>query len=314
MSSLTGSPDSVWSLPKAVDAMAAAARQAGVPSGLWLAGFVYSGLSLGWTFGVTIAFPLLRATADSDWIESAMMLRPIGLPRLLIDPLEVVSRGQWPLLIILLFISFRLVAGLARLSPAETWKHERGQRRAPRLRQAWRMGKGVTRAAIGLWTQILMMMFGAALIFIGPVRLLVEFGNLEGDNPFTVLFTGASIALVLVYSFLLSVLFQIALHSLVQNRRGVGSALLHAWRIAKNDPLATTRAILIDSVLYLTVLSFHLLYYMVFQLNASGMGWPILIPAIVVEAFAGCTRCAYWARAYRALGGLSTTAEEAPTM
>ena len=128
------------------------------------------------------------------------------------------------------------------------------------------------------------------------------------------LFTGASIALILVYSFLLSVLFQIALHSLVQNRRGVGSALLHAWRIAKNDPLATTRAIMIDSVLYLTVLSFHVLYFMVFQLNTDDMGWPIRLPAIAVEAFAGCTRCAYWARAYRALGGLSTASEEAPTM
>jgi hypothetical protein len=34
--------------------------------------------------------------------------------------------------------------------------------------------------------------------------------------------------------------------------------------------------------------------------------YAVAILAALLDAFAGCTRCAYWARAYRALGGLST--------
>jgi len=313
MSSLRGDERAVWALPRAVDAMAEAARQAGKPSALWFAGFGYQGLSLGWTFGVTIALPLLIAAApNAAWLQSALFARPTGISSI-IDPLTVFRDGEWPVFIVLMFVFFRLVTGLARLSPGRAWDEAREDRRTPRLRAAWALGKGVTLSAIGLWTQILMMMFGAALLFIGPVKLLADLGGPEPDNPFTVLFSGASIALILVYSFLLSILFQLALHSLVQNRRGVGSALLHAWRIAKNDPLATVRATLIDSVLYFTVVALLVTYFVVVNLNER-TSLVLILPAALLESFAGCTRCAYWARAYRALGGLSTAEEEAPTI
>ena len=115
--------------------------------------------------------------------------------------------------------------------------------------------------------------------------------------------------MMLVYSFLLSILFQIALHSLVQNRRGVGSSLLHAWRIAKNDPMATARATLVDAVLCLTIIAIHLVGSL--SLRIEILGIPLIVVfVLIVDSFAGCTRCAYWARAYQALGGISTLTEE----
>ena len=104
---------------------------------------------------------------------------------------------------------------------------------------------------------------------------------------------------------MLSVLFQLALHSLAQNRRGAASALQHAWRIARNDPAATARATAVDAVLYFTILS------LVVGLKAvqHALSLPeilLSIPYLVLVGFGGCARCAFWARAYQSLGGIRT--------
>ena len=137
--------------------------------------------------------------------------------------------------------------------------------------------------------------------------------GLGPDNPVTVLIAGAVGVAIYVYGFVLSVLFQIALHSLVQNRRGVGSALLHAWRIAKNDPMATVRATVVDAIVFLVAWTTIFVY-----LELLGTlplpriaGLVTVIPAFALEGLIGCARCAYWARAYEALGGISTLPTEA---
>jgi hypothetical protein len=113
-----------------------------------------------------------------------------------------------------------------------------------------------------------------------------------------------------IYGFLLSVLFQLSLHSLVRNRRGVGSALLHAWRIARNDPFATTRAVLVDAVLYVTVLAVHGVVWLAWSLSGE-LVLLLLVPlSLCIEAIVGGTRCAYWSSAYEGLGGISTVDDQ----
>lgn len=305
MSTLRGTPDSAWTLPQAADAMAESARQAGRPGGIWLAGLGYQILNLGWTFGALIGIPMIRAALpEMNWFGGDVTsFGPFAI-HWRRDLLHwIMDAGPWVSILYLpiILILFRFVTGLARISTARDWQVAAERGHTPRLRKAWFAGRGQTRATVGLWLQIVLMMLGAILLFVGPAQLLVSLLHLTAF--FSSLLAGVALALVFVYSFILSILFQIALHSLVQNRRGAGSALLHAWRIARNDPMATARATAVDAVLYVTVLV--LISAAVLSLSWLSV-YAVAVLAALLDAFAGCTRCAYWARAYRALGGLST--------
>ncbi|MFT5155218.1 MAG: hypothetical protein ACI841_005229, partial [Planctomycetota bacterium] len=279
------------SLARFLDRMVEAARQAAVPSSLWLAGIIYQGFSLGWTFGITIALPMLEEAMPDGSPFSKLELwgRTVSFtPLIRTDSIMDLRGGGW-IALLLIPIFFRLVSGLAMIAPASRWETARGTGRAPSLRQAWRGGSGFARSACGLWIQIVLMMFAAALLFIGPTRLLFDYLKLDGNGAPAVLATGVCIALVIFYGFVLTVLFQIALHSLVQNRRGVGSALLHAWRIAKNDPMATVRATMVDAFLFAGVAVGLGLYLFLLGLVAPIIPPPVrgllILPAILVEAW-----------------------------
>jgi hypothetical protein len=111
---------------------------------------------------------------------------------------------------------------------------------------------------------------------------------------------------------ILSLLQQLALQSLVHNRRGVGSALQHAWSILRQDPWAGGRTMTGEILLAVLALvlggAMHLLS--IGPLIALG---PFAAPAVLLLKLAafgftcllGVTRACYWAAAYRALGGLS---------
>ncbi len=319
-------PSTRLSLARAIEALARAARQGSRPGSIWIVGLIYQGLSLGWTFGFTVALPIARAVLPE---QSRKIFQGLTLPRWVsgfFDPLELWNRAEgprWPLLIVLLLVflaPFRLVAGLARVAPVESWTSARARRPVPSLANAWRAGKGLSRSALGLWTQVLWMMFLAALFFVGPSQVLLSTLAIGENHPVRALLYGLVIALIAVYGFVLTVLFQLALHSLVQNRRGVGSALLHAWRIVRNDPTATGRATVVDLVLYLVVNAFqwgligvtalaaHLVELAGMQTATYLVALPGIVLVLALEAFTGCTRCAFWAQAYRSLGGLSTLA------
>jgi hypothetical protein len=98
----------------------------------------------------------------------------------------------------------------------------------------------------------------------------------------------------------MAVLTQLALHSLAHNKRGIGSALLHGWRIMRHDVPATVRAVLVDVLLTVAILLVTTMVGSVIPLDA--VDWML---SITLAGFAGVARAAYWARAYRALGGLS---------
>jgi hypothetical protein len=313
MSMLRGDPgSSTWTLPSSIDALAAAARQAGRPSSAWLAGIAYQLVVLGWFSGAAVAGPVLQGSFMEVGAEflSEGPLRWSWLPGL--EHLAIALRrhpANALFLLPLILLLFRVTAGLILLTPTGA----RGERtaRVPGLRKAWRGGRGATLSGLALWVQFVLMMFGATLLFVGPAQLFVRFVHLDKFGALTAILAGVLIGLLMVYSFLLSILFQIALHSLVRNRRGVGSAVQHAWRIARNDPMGAGRAAAADAVLTTTVVVLQVGLTMVTAL----LNLPqvvLWVPTVALLGFAGLARCAFWAQVYQALGGLSTLEEGMP--
>jgi hypothetical protein len=110
--------------------------------------------------------------------------------------------------------------------------------------------------------------------------------------------------LLLVYAAVLMVLNQLALHSLAHNRRGVSSALTHAWRLVRASPTSAFRATLVDFALAVGVAA---LSWMLLHVAGSvpGTGWLEALGVLLLLGFAGVARAGFWGRAYRALGGMS---------
>jgi hypothetical protein len=309
MSTLIGTESDRWSLPRAIDALAESARQAGHPGWVWVAGFFYPtltlGLDLGWDSPLMVSInsainSLSPADEAAGAIAKLMKLLPMGA--LLVFFVS-------PCLGIFFLPFFRLIAGLARLGPARAWDGARGTRGTPRLRTVWKAGSGLVLSTFGLWLQ-LALMFGAALL-VGslPASILATAIENPTGNPASVVLTGAIIVPILVilmsYALTLSVLNQLALHSLAHNRRGVYSALLHGWRIMRNDPWATARAVMVDLVLFLTILMAWRMFTGFSELFGQAGHVLASIAKVLLTSFAGVARAGYWARAYRALGGLS---------
>jgi hypothetical protein len=312
MSSLRGVPgtDSL-TLQGSIDALAAAARRAGRPGTVWLGGIAYQLVVLGWFSGAAVAGPVLQDSfinVRGSFLETGT-LRWRWLPGLeeMMFTLRSGTKGSL-LLVPFALLLFRMAGGLARVAAPQRW-NEDGRR--PGWRRLWRGGKGLTVSGFALWLQFLLMMFGATLLFIGPAQLFVSFVHLDELGALTAILSGVLLVLLLVYSFLLSVLFQIALHSLVANRRGVGSAVLHAWRIAKNDPMGTARAAAADALLTAAVAGLQLCMV----IAAALLHLPAMllwIPLLGMLGLVGVARCIFWAQVYRTLGGISTLDPDVP--
>jgi len=316
VSVLLGRPDDRLSLPRAVDALLDAARRAGRPSLLWLAGVLYPSLNL----NVDLLRGILALIQQVTGIEIPMAgemgrfvtLFAPGIPGVNLGDsvgheLEVVL-GLLPLLL----LCYRLIVGLAKVSDplhaptsavmvagaGSSGLSERGSA----LRRAWNEGKGLALVGLGLWGTLLLLLFGATLVLIGPLVALLKFLDLA---RFSAVFAGLLLpllVLVLAYAAVLMVVNQLALHSLAHNRRGVASALTHAWRLVRTSPLGALRATLVDLVLFVSVL----LIDAVFIRNFAGHSPLSFTLELALFGFAGVTRAGYWARTYRALGGLSS--------
>jgi multisubunit Na+/H+ antiporter MnhE subunit len=73
----------------------------------------------------------------------------------------------------------------------------------------------------------------------------------------------------------------------------------------RNDGWATARAVLVDLLLFATVATiWGAVSEMTRFLGHTGLTIAAIVK-LVLTGFAGVTRAGYWARAYRALGGLS---------
>jgi hypothetical protein len=292
MSTLIGAAHERWPLARAIDALGDAARQAGAPGLIWVAGIFYPAISL--SLGNSGEIALIQ-------VKNGELARPTWNLGSLRDPWMGLPLAALPL-----FLPFvmRLIVGLARISSPQRWSELKGARRAPRLRDAWHAGKGLSLSSFGLWLQLIVMLVGAAIILLVPPYFFLLGIGLRGKYLLLAALMGPFIAVLLIYGLLLSVLYQLALQSLAQNRRGVASAIHHAWRIARNDPWATTRAVVVDFLLYLTTV--FLITLLSLALLVTVIGIPLLFPLpFILLGFAGTTRACYWARTYRVLGGLS---------
>jgi hypothetical protein len=312
MSSLIGTESERWSLARAIDALSESARQAGHPGLVWIAGFVYPtltlGLDLGWDGPLTHSINSIRLDLGVPGPNPGGAGEILHLLRSL-PQFVLVLFAFLPCVGVGLLPFFRLTAGLARIGPARAWQAACDHRRAPRLRTVWRAGKGLMLPTFGLWIQLALMIGGAFLLCALPVSALASVIGSPADDLASAALMGAllvPIVLVLMsYAMALSVLNQLALHSLAHNRRGVYSALLHGWRIMRNDGWATARAVLVDLILFLTiVLGWRMFTGFADVLGKTGNVLSVTAK-VLLTGFAGVVRAGYWARAYRALGGLS---------
>ena len=286
--SLVGAQDDRWSLARAIDALGASARQVGAPGAIWLAGLVYPTLSLGFAN----LFELGLRYDETGGHLQARLLGEFSRPE-----------DYWALIPIALVLPvlMRFVSGLARISTPQVWVELTRTRRAPRLRDAWAAGRGHAFAALALWIQLVLMVAVAAVALLVPPFFFLRGTGLEETSIPFLLLLGPFVGVWLIYGLLVSVIYQLALHSLAQNHRGVASALIHGWRIARHDPWATARAVLVDFLLYVTMMFLTFALSMILLITCIG---PVLV-WLLLPGFTGLARAAYWARAYRALGGLS---------
>jgi hypothetical protein len=171
--------------------------------------------------------------------------------------------------------------------------------RPPHLKRLWEEGKGLAMVAFGLWGMLLLLLFGAMLVLIAPMVALLKLIDLARFSALSAGLLLPVLVLVLAYASVLMVLNQLALHSLAHNRRGVASALTHAWRLVRASPFGALRATLVDFVLFLSVLVVDVIFARVLFPGLEG------VVVLCLYGFAGVTRAGFWARTYRALGGLS---------
>jgi len=299
VSSLVGSPQDRLSLARAVDALADAARRAGRPAPVWLVGVLYPGLNL----NVDLVRTVLALVQEFSGlhIPGAGDVGPIVTlfaPNLqLVTPAGSSVASIGPVAILFFLIVYRPVVGLARLS--DPTRGSTARERSPTLRAVWREGKGQALVAFGLWAMLLALLLAAMLVLIGPVVALMKMPGLGDVAPVFAGLLLPVLLLILAYAAVLMVLNQLALHSLAHNQRGAASALTHAWRLVRADPMGALRASIVDFVLFLTVIVVG---------RVAGVALPAVLQdllALALYGFVGVARAGYWARAYRALGGLS---------
>jgi hypothetical protein len=295
-----------------------------------LSGLAYQSVVLGGTFGVIVFAPVmdkaLPGVGQAILDKMGRTLQVVPEVDSLLDQVMDMGVVSGVLFVPFALLLFRLAAGLGNLSSQDHWDKARGKRPMPTLRAAWKAGRGFSRAGLGMWLLFPLMMFIATVFFVGPIHLFMGSTDLSGLRFLGTLTAGGLIALLMAYSFLLSILFQLSLQSLVRNRRGVGSAIQHAWRLVKASPRRVLRATAVDMALLLTTVMVHLaLIYalpgsstsraglsapepnpVILQEPSSWIGLPITLAIAILYAVMGCARSGFWTRAYFTLGGIST--------
>lgn len=305
MSRFTESPDGRWPLAAAIDDLVDAVRRAARPGWIWIAGLLYPSVTM--TYGT--------GGWSDDWESlttwSAFATSPDGLTDV---AGAVVLQGL--LLLPLVFLWARLNAGLARLAPPEMWRRHGDAGGPPGLGDAWVAGRGMTKSVFWMRVSLGALRLGLIVLMSMPTifawGVIAELGSADVADVALAVLALPLLALLLVYNLLLSMLLQLGLHSLAHNRRGVASALQHAWSLVRHDPWAASRALVGELVIWSTVSILSLAVVLALGLAAALIG-PLVIPAgivaglglVAVAGLVGVARALFWSRAYRALGGLS---------
>jgi len=262
-------------------------RGAAIPS---LAGMAFELSGLAWAFGGAAALTALAALAGDAELVSDTVGSGIPIPG------PVVATGLFLAALPLLLICSRIGGGAARLSI------DPDPQRPTTLLRAWTEGKGVQTSAAAIWCQIFGMMACGTFVLLGPLVALTALVGPETLGPFGVILSGLALVLTLAYAAELGALHQLALASLVRHERGVGSAVLHGWRLMRARPEHMRRLAAAEFALRaLTLLAAGFASYL------AGGPWGLAQLAILAS-LVGSVRCRAWALIYPRLGGLSATA------
>ncbi len=313
MSTLLGAPGDRWPLAQAVDGLIASARAAAKPGVVWFAGIFYPSLILNLGTIQAILGMVERATGRSlpaplHAPDDSLLLPLAPTPSFTVETGSV-AELIWLTLVLLIpaLIIYRLNVGLACVSApdAASLASAEGESEGPPLRSlrgVWRAGKGLGLTAFGMWITLMGLLVGAMIFLFGPIVMLVQAFQLQSVTALVVFLVVPVLLMVVGYSVVLQVLNQLALHSLAQNRRGVVSALTHAWRLMRGDPWSAVRATLVDLLLFALIFLAGVAVEIALTLSLN-LGFVGEALKWILLGFAGVTRAGFWARAYRGLGG-----------
>ena len=300
MSSLLGGPRDRFPLDAAVDELAASGRWAGRPGLVWFAGIFYPSMMINIEAVRTLVSIFELALGRDLALPFFTGERALSLPLSPIVPIHPESPGELLLMtlvwIVPALIMYRLNVGLAVVAAPDAAREDRT------LIAVWRAGRGLGFTAFAMWLTLIGLLVGVMGFLFGPTVLLIHTFGLDEAPGLLALLVLPVMLLILGYGFVLLVLHMLALQSLAQNRRGVGSALTHAWRLIRGEPWGVVRASLVD-------LSLHLVVFVVSTAGTLALSYTFLgylsgaTLQVLLLGAAGTTRAAFWARTYRGLGG-----------
>ncbi len=261
-----------------------AARRAPLPS---LSGLAFEVMGLAWVFGLVAGLVVLAVLFD----EAKLVTSAVG-------PLFDVPRTRQALSAFVcvapaLFVSTRIAAGLARIA-----SEGRGQGKGANAWRAWRLGRSTQVSAAGVWLQVFGMMTSATIVLLGPVVLLSRIIGEDHLGPLGVVLSGLALTFALVYGAGVGALQELAMASLVRHERGVGSAILHAWRLMRARPSTSRRMAAVEFASRVAIVALALAV-------GRTAGWPWgLAQLVLLGALVGGFRCHAWSLTYPRIGGL----------
>jgi hypothetical protein len=307
-------------LREVIESLIDSARQVALPGWIWIAGLIYPSIKVSLELG-SLHKPALElsdflegnANAHQDgafaWEEALgelftaedLQLSLLGIAGSL---LFLIALG-----IPLILLVSRLNAGLAACASPESWKSPEAPTKPPSLSLAWASGRGLSWSSFGVSVLLGLMQVIAFILLVGvPVTFfkgVLEDGSLdEGGALFAAIYLPLAGVLIL-YSLVIGALHQLALHSLVENRRGMTSALRHAWRLLRVNSQTSFSFLLVEICCVLA----YSLTALVIGLSSAFLC--LLTPLsifimLALRGFAGVLRAAFWARAYRQMGGATS--------
>jgi len=305
-------------LKEATDHLIESARQVARPGWAWIAGVLYPGITVHYDLeGLLQRAVELGEISPEEVAEESSGVRELvsGLSQQGDLQLTLLGVGGSFIALILFGIPLvlaisRLYAGLASASSVSSWERSGDPSKAPSLEQVWASGEGMSWSSFGVSVLLGLMRVIAMLLLVGVPVLFFQ-GVLrdgvfeERGALFTITYLPIAGVLIL-YSFVLGALHQLALHSLAENRRGMTSALRHAWRLLRAEAHQSVSFILVE----LCCALIGALIIMGVYLGASVLC--LMTPAalfihLALVGFTGVLRAAFWSRAYRQMGGATSS-------
>lgn len=262
-----------------------AVRRAPLPS---LSGLCYEIMGLAWFLGVTAGLMLLSMAFD-DLSTVRKAVGPLFHVPSLSGNLEVLL-----IAVPTLVIAVRIAAGLGAIASDGV-----GQGSGANAWRAWKLGRRDTIAGVGIALQIFGMMAIATLVLLAPLMCLSSIMGPDTLGLFGVVLAGLALAFMLVYGAALGALQELSMASLVRHHRGVGSAILHGWRLMRARPLSSQRMAAAEFASRIIVVGLAVTV-------GRTVGWAWGIGTLVLfGALVGGLRCHAWSLAYPRIGGLT---------